>query len=142
MEEPRVKVGIGVTIFKDGKILLGKRLSAHGNGEYASPGGHLEFGESFEECARRETMEEAGITIKNVRFQFLGNLTDYPGKHYVQVGMVAEWESGEPQVLEPDAYEDWGWYDLDNLPQPLFRTNPTMLESLKTGCNFFDSQCS
>ena len=45
----RPKVGVGVMVFKDGKILLAKRKGSHGAGEYAFPGGHLEFGESFEQ---------------------------------------------------------------------------------------------
>lgn len=39
MEEKRPKVGVGVMVWKDGKVLLGKRKRAHGAGEYASPGG-------------------------------------------------------------------------------------------------------
>lgn len=49
------KVGIGVMIFKDGKVLLGKRKGSHGDGEYSFPGGHLNYMESFEDCAQRET---------------------------------------------------------------------------------------
>ena len=137
--DPLIKVGIGVTIFKDNKILMAKRKALHGNGEYSSPGGHLEFGESFEECARRETREEAGIEITNVQFQFVLNLTEYPGKHYVHIGLLADWESGEPEVMEPDKAESWGWYSLDDLPEPLFRTHKYFLESLQTGRAYFDN---
>jgi len=31
-----------------------------------------------------------------------------------------EWVSGEPQVLEPDEVDSWGWYAWDRLPAPLF----------------------
>lgn len=63
----KINVGVGVMIFdKDGMILLGKRKGSHGAGEYSFPGGHLEYGESFEECAKREVMEECGIEIKNL----------------------------------------------------------------------------
>ena len=41
------KTGIAVMIMKDGKVLLGKRKGAHGAGEFAFPGGKLEWGESF-----------------------------------------------------------------------------------------------
>ena len=71
MERP--KVGLGAYIIKDDKILLGKRKSAHGEGTWCPPGGHLEFNERLEECAIRETMEEAGINIKNVRFLTITN---------------------------------------------------------------------
>jgi len=136
IQNPRV--GIGVMIFKDGKVLLHKRNSSHGSGEYASPGGHLEYMEGFAECAKRETSEEAGIEIDNVQFQFLANLTKYAPKHYVHIGLIADWKSGEPTNLEPDKGEDWGWYDLDHLPSPLFETCATAIEVYKTKQNYFD----
>lgn len=139
MDQKIPKVGIGVMIFKNGKVLMGKRKSSHGAGEYASPGGHLEFGESFEEGARRETREETGIEIENIKFRFLANLISYAGKHYVHIQLIADWKSGKPKVLEPEKCEGWDWYDLDDLPQPTFKTYDLLLESLKTGKNFFDS---
>ncbi len=135
----RPKVGIGIMVFKDGKVLLGKRKSSHGTGEYAWPGGHMEYMESFEECAKREVREETGVEIKNVRFLRLMNLKTYAPKHYVDIGLVADWQSGEPQVLEPEKCESWDWYDPDKLPQPLFSTLPSYFEAQKTGKNFFDS---
>jgi len=62
------KVGVGVMILKDGKVLLGKRKNAHGEGQYANTGGHVEPMESLVDTAKRETMEEAGIVITNVHF--------------------------------------------------------------------------
>jgi len=46
-------------------------------GEWSFPGGHLEYMESFEDCAKRETREECGIEITNIRFQFLSNVIKY-----------------------------------------------------------------
>lgn len=134
----RPKVGIGVAVFKEGKILLGKRKGAHGSGEYAGPGGHLEHLEFFENCAKRETLEETGMEIGNVRFLCLSNLKKYAPKHYVDIGIIADWKSGEPQILEPEKCESWGWYDLDNLPQPLFGVEPNYIEAIKTGRIYFD----
>jgi 8-oxo-dGTP diphosphatase len=138
--QPRpIKVGIGVMILKDGKVLMGRRKSAHGDGEYAWPGGHLEYMESFEDCARRETREEAGIEIANVRFLRLMNLKAYSPKHYVDIAMVADWAGGEPQVLEPHKLEGWAWYDLDALPSPVFAAIPSYIEAYRTGRNFWDA---
>ena len=61
-EEKKPRVGIGVFVLKDGKFLLGKRKSSHGEGSWSFPGGHLEFNEELEDCTRREVMEEAGIS--------------------------------------------------------------------------------
>ena len=133
-----VRIGIGIFVFKNGKVLLSKRKGSHGAGEYASPGGHLEFGESIIECAKRECREETGIEIKNVRFLRLSNLKQYAGKHYIDIGLAADWKSGKPKVLEPEKAESWDWYDLNNLPKPLFGTIKAYLKALKTGKNFFD----
>ena len=132
------RVGVGVMVLKDNKVLLGRRKNAHGGGEYANTGGHVELMESLLETARRETMEEAGITIKNIRFLCVSNITDYAPKHYLDIGFIADWESGEPQVLEPDKREAWEWYDLDNLPEPLFASTAKYIEAYKTGRNFWD----
>jgi 8-oxo-dGTP diphosphatase len=137
-QQNRPKVGIGVMILKEGKFLLGKRKGSHGEGEYAFPGGHLEYMESFESCARRETREEAGIEIKNIRFQFLANVTKYAPKHYVHIGLLADWSSGEPEFLESEKLESWGWYDLDNLPEPLFDFCRMAIDSQKIGRNYYD----
>jgi 8-oxo-dGTP diphosphatase len=134
------KVGVGVMVMQDGKVLLGKRKGAHGEGEYSFPGGHLEFGESFEACAKREVKEETGIEIMNIRFLFLMNLTHYSSKHYAHIGLIADWSNGVPKILEPTKSEQWHWYSLDHLPEPLFETVPRSVVSYKTGQNFFDSK--
>ncbi len=131
-ENNKPKVGVGVMVFKDGKVLLGKRKGSHGEGEYSFPGGHLEYMESFEECAQRETLEEVGIHITNITFQFLSNVTVYAPKHYVHVGVTAEWESGDLVVMEPEKCESWDWYDVDNLPSPLFYMCQQSIDALKT----------
>jgi 8-oxo-dGTP diphosphatase len=106
------KVGVAVMIVKDGKVLLARRKNIRGAGEFAFPGGHLECGETFEDCAIRETMEETGIEISNVQFQFLANLTR-PDMHYVHIGIIADWSAGVPQNMEPEKSEEWKWYDLE-----------------------------
>lgn len=140
MERPLV--GVGLLVVKGGKeILLGTRKGSHGQGEHAGPGGHLEIGETIEECARRELAEEAGpdIKVKNLGFLCFINLRRYMPKHYAHIHMIAEWESGEPKLMEPDKQEGWGWYGIDDLPRPLFGTMPEAIEAYKTGKNFFET---
>jgi 8-oxo-dGTP diphosphatase len=139
-ENNKIDVGVGVMIFKDGKILMGKRKGSHGEGDYAFTGGHLEYMESFEECAKRETLEEAGISIKNVKFLSLGNIGKYAPKHVIGIGVTAEWESGEPVVCEPNKRESWDWYDVENLPQPIFYPATLMIEAYKNGRIYNDKE--
>ena len=138
MENNQIKVGVGVMVMKDGKFLMGKRLGKHGAGQYAWPGGHLEYMESIQDCVEREVFEETGIKVKNIRFLRLLNMKAYE-KHYVDIAMVADWESGEPELKEPEKCESWDWYDLDHLPEPVFAAVPSYFEALKTGKNFFDN---
>ena len=137
--ENRPKVGIGVMVIRDRKVLIGKRVSSHGEGEYCFPGGHMEYMESFEECARREVREEAGIEIKDVRFLLLDNLKHYAPKHYVDIGMLAEWSEKEPTVCEPHKVDSWRWHPLSEpLPKPHFATLQLYLDAYNGGKNFID----
>lgn len=136
--DTQVKVGIGAMVFKDGKILLAKRKGSFGAGEYAFPGGHLEYMESFADCAKREIAEECGIEVENIRFQFVRNDATYAPKHFVHIGLMADWKAGEPQVLEPEKSESWGWYDLDDLPTPLFDFCRIAIESYRSKQHYFD----
>ena len=131
MNAPRV--GIGVLVLKGDRLLLGRRRGSHGAGEFASPGGHLEPLERFEDCAVREVREETGLVITNVRFLRVMNVTAWAPRHYVDLAFAADWVAGEPEVREPDKVDGWNWYPLDALPQPLFATLPTALDALRTG---------
>lgn len=136
--EQKPKVGVGILIFKNGKGLLGKRKGELGRGEYGSLGGHVELQERLEDAIKREVMEESGLTLKNVSYLCTTNLRKYAPKHYLDIAFTAEVESGEPEVKEPDKLESWGWYDIDNLPQPLFAAVPHYIQAYKTGKTFFE----
>jgi 8-oxo-dGTP diphosphatase len=119
MEEGRPKVGLGVIIVRDGKVLLGKRKGALASGTYAFPGGHLEFGESWEDCVAREVREETGMKVVNSKFVAVTNdIFEKEGKHYITIFMMAEC-LGKPKVMEPDKCEGWSWFSWNKLPQPL-----------------------
>jgi len=123
----RPLVGISVLVEKDGKLLFGKRKGSHGAGEYAAPGGHLEHLESFQACAEREVLEETGMQIGTLMFLRVLNTTDYAPKHYVDLAFVAQWKAGDPEVREPDKVERWDWYDVNDIPSPLFSMLPSAI---------------
>ncbi len=117
------RIGVGICVIKNGKVLLGKRLNAHGQGTWAFPGGHLEFGETVSECAIREVLEETGMEIANIRRgPFSEDFFLDQGKHYITIVMIADWQAGEPELREPDKCAEWAWFDWDALPKPLFST--------------------
>lgn len=135
------RVGLGVLVLKDGKMLMGRRNKAsHAEQVWSLPGGHLEHGESIEGGARREVMEESGIEIQNVRFALLMNQLDYLPKHFVCIGLVSEWKSGEPRPEEGDKMIDWTWYDADKLPSPIYPASKQLIDAYRDGVSFIDPQ--
>ncbi len=117
----RPKIGIGVIVWKNDKFLLGKRKNAHGEDTWSFPGGHLEYGESWTDCAKREVEEETNLKIKNLTFFDVTNDVFYhEKKHYVTIFMASEYESGELKNREPDKCDQWVWADWEHLPENLF----------------------
>ena len=133
MEQNRPKVGIGVIIERDGKILIGERLSDHGANTFQIPGGHLEFGESFEEAAIREAIEETGLKKFKARGVIsVGNDIGFE-KHYVSIGVHLECFEGEPTDPEPDHSRNWHWADPRNLPEPFFPHSKRVIANWLSG---------
>ncbi len=129
MNQPNVRVGVGVIIKKEGKVLLGKRKGAHGEGRWSFPGGYLEFGENHFDCALREIEEEVGIKVKNLKeFDFTNDFFEKENKHYITIFISADYESGEVELKEPNKCEGWEWFDTDSLPEPLFLTIQNLLK--------------
>jgi 8-oxo-dGTP diphosphatase len=115
------QIGVGVLITQNGRVLLGKRKGSHGAGMWSAPGGHLDFGEAIEDCAKREVLEETGLHIENLSFgPFTNNVFEAESKHYVTVFVLADQISGNLQTMEPDKCEGWSWFEWGNLPEPLF----------------------
>ena len=115
----QVRVGVGIMVVHNGQVLLGRRKGSHGAGEYAWPGGHLEFGETLEQCVAREIEEETGLVVRPVRPVSLSNVIKY-GRHYIDIQYLVDYVSGTPEVREPDKVEQWAWYPLNDPPEPLF----------------------
>lgn len=121
MTSAYVRVGVGVIVERDGKILLGQRTIEHGENTWGFLGGHLESGETPEACAAREAMEEAGVTLDNIsRHAFTNDIFNESGKHYITLFMRATLPQGqEPRNMEPDKCAGWQWFDPAALPEPL-----------------------
>jgi len=104
-KKPRIGVGVIVKNL-EGQVLLGKRKNAHGAGCWSFPGGHLEFGEAIEDCARREVEEETGLEVKELRrVGFTNDIYEEEGLHYVTLFLEGVVYEGVPELREPHKCE-------------------------------------
>lgn len=125
--ELKPQIDVGVLIWKDSKILLGKRKSPFGKGFYSLPGGHLEFCEHLKECAKREAEEETGLIIDHIwNCGYTEDIID--GKHYLTMYFTAGSHTGTLENKEPEKCEGWEWYAADALPDPLWKPVKEILE--------------
>lgn len=134
-ENKNIRVGVGCWLFNNfGHVLLGKRLSKHGSGTWAPPGGHLEFGEEPIQCAARELFEETGLQVPPHKFKFFGITNDIftdGNKHYLTIHYFTYFDtdiSHSIYVKEPDKCETWQWFNLKKLPSPLFISAQNLLK--------------
>ncbi len=129
-------VGFGIMILKEGKLLLGKRHDdsekasslLHGEGTWTMPGGKLHFQEGIKTAAARETLEETGIKIKNLELISVSNDIVFDN-HFVTIGFLSADFEGEPKTMEPDEITRWEWFDLNNLPKPLFPPSAKIIKN-------------
>lgn len=119
--EKRPYIGVAVIVVRNGRVLLGRRKNAHGAGTWQFPGGHLEYGESIEACARRELCEETGLSIDRFRMgPFTNDFFEDEGKHYVTLFVIADRTNGDARAREPHKCERWEWFPWSELPTPHF----------------------
>jgi len=121
----RPTVGVGVLIWREQQLLLGKRLTERHVEKQSTcwqfPGGHLENNESVIECAVREVREETGLQVRALRHLGYSDKTFVIGQQpYVALLVSCDYRSGVAQVLEPKKCEHWQWFDYKKLPAPLF----------------------
>jgi 8-oxo-dGTP diphosphatase len=126
------RVGVGAMIVRGGQVLMARRMSDQRPGWYGWIGGKLEFGETLQQCARREAREEAGIEITNLRLLCISSII-VEDQHWIDVEFLADIVAGEPHAAAPDELTEWAWYPLDQLPGPIFEPAALAIESYRTG---------
>ena len=133
----QVRVGVGVFVLTPKGYVLLMRQGSHGAGEWSLPGGHLEFSETVEECARREVLEEIGCELEGV-VTIPYTSEDFfleEGKHYITLYVMGITKD-LPQILEPHKASELTFFtQIKDLPSPLFVGTHHAAQVLFGGCS-------
>jgi 8-oxo-dGTP diphosphatase len=126
-----VIVGVGVVVAEEGRVLLGRRSSGAWSGTWSLPGGKLEQGESLADCARRELEEETGLLAQKdiVPFSVSTEIDMARDFHSITFGACAREVAGDVENREPRKFSEWRWFELDKLPEELFRPTSSVLNA-------------
>jgi len=105
-------VGVGAIVVRGGKVLLVKRAAAPSRGLWAIPGGSLDLGETLQEGAEREILEETGIRIRAGAPVYAFDFLEYDIEnklhfHFVVVDMEAEYVGGDLRAADDALDARW-----------------------------------
>jgi ADP-ribose pyrophosphatase len=133
----RPVVSVGAVVFKNNAVLLVKRKNPPCQDEWAIPGGKVQTGETLQQAAEREILEETGITIlaKDSIYTFDLIESDENNNilfHYVIIDLEADYLSGNIQASD-DALEAC-WASNDDARN--MNINNSTRELLKKKYNF------
>ncbi len=133
----RPRVAVGAIVFKDERILLVQRGQPPAEGYWAIPGGSVEIGESLQQAAQREILEETGVHIhaREPVFTFDMIETDPDGGvrfHYVVVDLMADYMEGTPRPAGDAA--DARWVSAGELPR--LKVSPATRDLLRKRFHF------
>ncbi len=106
------RVAVGAVVFKDERVLLVRRGQPPSEDLWAIPGGSVEIGETLQEAAEREILEETGITIRAGEPVYTFDAIDCDGTgkirfHYVIVDLAADYVTGVPKAGDDAAEARW-----------------------------------
>ena len=105
---------VGVLCYKEGHVLMIQRGQAPRKGEWSIPGGRIETGESEQDAALRELMEETGVHA-NLGEKIATIPAIFEGYHYMLHDYIATWTGGTPRAGDDAA--DCAFVPMTEVPK-------------------------
>jgi len=137
VHEPLVPIrgvvdAVAVSIEKDGRFLLGHRLSEPMKNMWGQFGGKIDAGESVVQAAKRELFEELGIDATEFKYEFVTytHLKEN-GKFYRVFVLSLKTHSGDFHIKEPHKTSEMRWFARSQIP--FFLTSATAEYFLRSG---------
>ncbi len=122
------KVGVGVLVVEEQKVLLVRRAVDPERGKWSIPAGYLDRGEDPKETAAREAKEETGLDVA------VGGLVDVfynppqQGGASIFILYHAKLIGGEAQA--GDDADEVGFFGSDELPELAFTSTQAAISTL------------
>jgi 8-oxo-dGTP diphosphatase len=124
---PQLKVGAGVLVEHEGRVLLGKRTVEPRHDCWCFPAGFVEHDESPEEAAARECREETGLQVRIVDLLDVYHYEDDFRGAGILILYRAEVVGGE--LAPADDFSEAHFFGPDELPEDIaFASNRRALE--------------
>jgi ADP-ribose pyrophosphatase YjhB (NUDIX family) len=126
------RVGCGMAVLKGSAILLLRRAREPEAGCWGIPGGKVDAFETVPDAVRREIKEETGLIVSDIELLCVVDQIDRDrGEHWVAPAYLAQSFAGEARNCEPAKHTGLGWFDLDDLPQPLTVATLAVVRALR-----------
>ena len=112
-----IRVRIAVVIPKDNEILL-VRHSKKGRNYWLIPGGGVDYGETIQDCARREIKEETNLDIKLIKLLFISESVSVEhGRHLLNLTFLGQASNpmDEIKVLSDERVQEARFVPVDKL---------------------------
>lgn len=131
---PIIMIGAGVLLLRGDQVLLQRRAD---NGLWGIPGGSMEPGESLEEAARREVLEEVGLQVDSLNlfgvYSGSRQFFTYPNGDQIYDVCVVFWTrdfAGEMRA-DPEEVLDLVFFPIQALPAEITPLDQPILDDLR-----------
>jgi len=109
-------IGVGGAVVRDGKLLLVRRASRHGRGNWQLPGGFIEPDETMEQAVVREVQEEAGVLAEVEAVLGLRSRYDPGSGNGMYVVLLLKPIGGEP-IADGREVDHAGYFTLEQIEE-------------------------
>jgi ADP-ribose pyrophosphatase YjhB (NUDIX family) len=114
-EREKPSIGVGAVVLRRGpaglEVLLIRRGKPPRAGEWSIPGGRQEWGETVQETAAREVMEETGVKVSGLRLldvvDGISRIDGTIASHWTLIDFRADWVEGEPRPGDDATEAAW-----------------------------------